>query len=573
MNFTISGGRKLRHPWITVLLAMAVFGLLGQADARKHRSKKKKGDDTEEKVDAPAKSDAGAKDGEAKAPAGPPPAVSAADYPAAVKKVEEAYRQSPGPESLYQLGMLADGQGKVLEAQDFLRRYLADPTIEANAPGRADAEKVLAKTRPPSGEVQILADQNGTVLLDGRLVGSLPLSAPLLVSPGKHLVSLEMRDRTMKGQLKAVEGRGMEMNFSRSSGAVVVTLPTAVVVVPQYKGPPAPAEAQRKLQQAAEQGITQGRLATFSKEVAMQRAPKVEGCLDTIDCQAQLAGESDVDYVLMVQVDHTVVMPPPPPPPAPGAKAPPPPPPATPIKESWAMKLSLVDADTVDVAVAESPSCPGCNMDQLIGLVPELVRKMVKEAQAKPRGSWNITSEPAGATIRVGTRVLGNTPLSRPAFAGSYELVFEKPQFQKETKQVEVQAGQKAEVAVTLNAEVAKAPPPKVVEKKPYEKPRARPIWRLVTGSLLLGVGVGMVGFGISALAVNGTCVKPADSPSLQCFDLFTTGTVGGALVGVGAAAIVGGTLMIAIPNKVKPEPPATALLPPTGGLGLALTY
>ena len=140
MNFTISGGRKLRHPWITVLLAMAVFGLLGQADARKHRSKKKKGDDTEEKVDAPAKSDAGAKDGEAKAPAGPPPAVSAADYPAAVKKVEEAYRQSPGPESLYQLGMLADGQ------------------IKENGPGRASAcpgpichQNVWVTVRPNSG--------------------------------------------------------------------------------------------------------------------------------------------------------------------------------------------------------------------------------------------------------------------------------------------------------------------------------------------------------------------------------------------------------------------------------------
>ena len=81
---------------------------------------------------------------------------------------------------------------------------------------------------------------------------------------------------------------------------------------------------------------------------------------------------------------------------------------------------------------------------------------MIKEAQGKGRGSWAITSEPPGATIRVGDRVIGKTPLSRAAFAGSFELVFEKPQFKTEKKQVEVQSGQKAQVSVTLTPEEVK---------------------------------------------------------------------------------------------------------------------
>ena len=47
--------------------------------------------------------------------------------------------------------LLADARGKVVEAQDFMRRYLADPVIDANAPGRVDAERVLSQPRPPSG--------------------------------------------------------------------------------------------------------------------------------------------------------------------------------------------------------------------------------------------------------------------------------------------------------------------------------------------------------------------------------------------------------------------------------------
>jgi hypothetical protein len=545
--------------WLVLLVAVALGWSLG-AEARHHRSKKSK-EDAEAKSEDTAKPAAG--DAAAASKDGAPAAASAAgvpalpaqpsEYPAAIKKAEDAYRQSPSPELLLQLGLLADGQSRTLDAQDFLRRYLADPLVDANAPGRAEAERVLAKTRPASGEVQIIADQNGMVTMDGRLVGSLPLSAPLLVSPGKHNVTLELRDRTMKGQLKAVEGRGMEMNFSRANGAVVVTLPTAVIVVPRFAGAVPGQEMQRKFQQAAELGVTQGRLAVFSKDVALKKAEKAAECLDTVDCQAQLATENDVDYVLVVQVDRKVSAPPAPPatPARPGAAPPPPPPPG---KETWGMRLSLVDAESVDVASSAEPSCPGCGGDQLVAAVSEQVRNMIKEAQAKGRGSWAITSEPPGATIRVGNRVIGKTPLSRAALAGSFELVFEKPEFKSEKKQVEVQAGQKAQVSVTLTPAEVKAPTVATVVEKPVAPPVKRPLWRIVTGSLLAAAGVGVLGFGLSALSVNGQCVAQPIAPATQCLDRFSTGTVGGALTGVGAAALVGGILMIAIPNSSKPS-------------------
>lgn len=577
-------GYSARLKWIA-LFAVAVLSLTSTAEARRQRGKKDKEAESEKATDSSKSSGAASEGGsggkDAKDSATPaaqtvslPAQVS--EYPAAIKRAEDLYRQAPSPELLLQMGLLSDGLGKVLEAHDFLRRYLADPLVDANAPGRADAERILAKPRPASGEVQIIADQNGIVSMDGRLVGSLPLSAPLLVSPGKHSVALEMRDRTMKGQLKAVEGRGMEMNFSRANGAVVVTLPTAVIVVPRFTGAAPGQEMQRKFVQAAELGVTQGRLAVFNKDVAVKKAEKAAECLDTVECQARLAAENDVDYVLVVHVDRTVSAPPSPP--ASARPASPTPPAPSAGKEAWTLRLSLVDADTVDIAASSDPACPDCGGDQLVAQVTEQVRNMIKEAQAKPRGSWELTSDPPGAEVRVGNRVIGKTPISRAAFAGSFELIFEKPQHQSERKQVEVQAGQKATVAVTLNPVVVEPPPKPVVEEKPVKPAAVRPLWRIITGSVLTVAGVGLVGFGISALSVNGQCLMEPTPPAVKCFDRYTTNTVGGALTGVGAAAIVGGVLMIAIPNLSKaPSAPskstskqATLGTKPLGGSGPA---
>ena len=122
-------------------------------------------------------------------------AKAVTDFPAAVRRLEEAFRKTPSSETLYQLGLLFDAQGKVAEAQDYMRRYLADPTTDANAPGRTEAERVMALPRPQAGEVQVLADQYGFVSVDGRLVGTLPFSVPLIVPVGQHVVQVEMRER------------------------------------------------------------------------------------------------------------------------------------------------------------------------------------------------------------------------------------------------------------------------------------------------------------------------------------------------------------------------------------------
>jgi hypothetical protein len=488
------------------------------ADKAEDKGPDKSADKSAEKSDTPA-------DSNVNGPLTAAAAKAVTDFPAATRRLEEAFRKAPSSETLYQLGLLFDAQGKLAEAQDYMRRYLADPTTDAGAPGRVEAERVMALPRPQCGEVQVLADQYGFVSVDGRLVGTLPFSVPLIVPVGPHVVTVEMRDRAMKGKVKVPDGRGVELSFNRASGAVIVTLPPAVIVLPQYSGAQLPAEMQRRIQQAVEQAIQKQRLAVFSKDVALGRSPKLADCLNKLACQAQLATENEVDYALTMRVEHSG---------------------QAPSSESYSLNLSLIDAETADVAATAKPSCTACNAEQIATSLLEPVRAMIKEGQGRQRGTLIVSSEPPGAEVKLGSRVVGKTPYSRAAFVGSYELVLEKKEFQISRTDIEIKEGKPAKYELKLVADVKAqlviAPPPKAVEKA------RRPLWRLLAGGVTLGLGVSMMGFGIGALAVNGGCVSDPIPPAAVCSDRFATKTVGGALVGVGVVLAVGGAVAMALP-------------------------
>lgn len=72
---------------------------------------------------------------------------------------------------------------------------------------------------------------------------------------------------------------------------------------------------------------------------------------------------------------------------------------------------------------------------------------------------------------------------------------------------------------------------------------------RLVGGSLLRAAGLVAAGFGVSGLLTAGHCSDPSQDPK-SCSPYSDTTRPGGASVGLGAAALVGGMVMIAIPDR-----------------------
>lgn len=75
-----------------------------------------------------------------------------------------------------------------------------------------------------------------------------------------------------------------------------------------------------------------------------------------------------------------------------------------------------------------------------------------------------------------------------------------------------------------------------------------RPRWRLVAGGTAIGAGLILTGFGGSALAARGKCVDIPTEPAQTCDEVFATTPIGGALLGTGAAVVIGGILLMAWP-------------------------
>lgn len=95
------------------------------------------------------------------------------------------------------------------------------------------------------------------------------------------------------------------------------------------------------------------------------------------------------------------------------------------------------------------------------------------------------------------------------------------------------------------------APVVVVAQPAAAEKAEGRPLWRyLVGGAGVLG-GLALVGVGGAALYANERCPGSLTPGSQEaCASVFDTAPLGGALVGVGAAVVVGGVVLLALPAK-----------------------
>jgi hypothetical protein len=432
---------------------------------------------------------------------------------------------------------------------------LADPLTPSGSAGRTEAEQILTMPRALHGEVQVVADEEGLILVDGRLVGALPLALPLLLPVGKYSVALEMQDKTMKASVEVLDGRGAEMRFSRESGAVVVTQPPAVIVLDEYAGAGVPAEIARRMQEATSRAIQKARLAVYGKEAALRREPSQATCLRQLACQAKLAARTDADYVLRLQTERQL--------PDLARKLP---------DEVYAVTLQLIDAEVADVAAEANVTCAHCSADELLAKLGSTLRQVLSDGAGRPRGTLVVSSEPASAEILSGTRVLGQTPYEHIVFAGNYNLIIKKTGYRPEPLQMKVEEGKKAKTQLAL-AQVEVEPEPAPLSRPRLSEPASRPRWRLITGGIAIGLGLALAGLGVSGVVIDGDCVSPAAPPVLSCREHFDTLTKGGVMIGVGAALSLTGGILIAVPPRASPTTLSSQFQSTTAGSALILSF
>jgi hypothetical protein len=114
---------------------------------------------------------------------------------------------------------------------------------------------------------------------------------------------------------------------------------------------------------------------------------------------------------------------------------------------------------------------------------------------------------------------------------------------------------ERCRAALAAPDQIASPPPPS--PSSGASRNGSRPRWRLAVGSILLGGGLVLTGFGAAALAVNGNCYD-GSSPTDTCTPYYNTTGVGSGLLGGGAALAISGTVMLALPGN-RPKPPRGA--------------
>lgn len=112
------------------------------------------------------------------------------DYAGAALKWELAYKSSRDPRLLWNMAAARKAQRKYAEVERLVHRYLKEGT-ELSPEDRAEAQQLLATIQAFIADLTLQINEPGAqVTIDGEPVAKSPLSEPLRVDIGQHVVSV-----------------------------------------------------------------------------------------------------------------------------------------------------------------------------------------------------------------------------------------------------------------------------------------------------------------------------------------------------------------------------------------------
>ena len=129
------------------------------------------------------------------------------DFDAALVQFERAYALKPNYKVLYNIGQTYFQLRQYVEARNAMQRYVREGGTQIDPEREAAVVKDLTDLEKRIANVTITVNVDGaTVLVDGKKVGSTPLSDPIAVSEGQRSVSVEAPNRGVLQRLLQVAG-------------------------------------------------------------------------------------------------------------------------------------------------------------------------------------------------------------------------------------------------------------------------------------------------------------------------------------------------------------------------------
>lgn len=458
----------------------------------------------------------------------------------------QAYRLGQPLAALSMLAEVAWEEGRVLDAQDLAQRYILDPELEQSEQVLTvrRMEILLRGERPPSASLSILGDRGALVVVDKRLVGALPLAAPLLVTPGDHRIELLTAGKRIEDQVRMPVGRLGELRVDAGSGATVFSLLSGLLLVDGYEG--VAFSAQEKFRRELDRKIYKLRRSPIGHETVFQSLgePAPRDCQAALSCVRDLAQKLALEQVVFSSASRSAT--------------------------GYQLTATLYAVDIAEPTAQATTDCAGCTEQDAARKLAGLLDTLWAKQSDRTRGQLALQVMPAGARVWLDEVELGQTPLLVAAWTGQKTLRIEELGYRPFRQQVQIQEGRVTTIETQLESDPEPVPAPLLTKQVTRTFRARRPTWRIVTGLSSMALGGVMAGIGISGLLLDGACV-PADS----CLRTLTTRAPGLGLTIPGSALFLGGAALLAWPGRmqqVQEEVPLSQFIGfPTSSSKLAL--
>ena len=151
------------------------------------------------------------------------------DFDAALVQFERAYEVKPNYKVLYNIGQTYFQLRQYVEARDAMQRYVKEGGAQIDADRLAAVTKDLGDLEKRIANVTLIVNVNdASVLVDGKKVGTTPLSGSIAVSEGQRNISVEAPNRgVLQRQIRVAGGEAqtLELKFEAAPVVVVASSP------------------------------------------------------------------------------------------------------------------------------------------------------------------------------------------------------------------------------------------------------------------------------------------------------------------------------------------------------------
>jgi hypothetical protein len=269
---------------------------------------------------------------------------------------------------------------------------------------------------------------------------------------------------------------------------------------------------------------------------ALEAHPELRGCSND-KCSLRLGDLVNANRLLTIRVERTE---------------------DSPTQWKWQVRILNFAVDQAQVVGATQVPCVQCKVDDLVHDLSNSFQPVFNADTPKSLCKLSVGSLPPGAAVSIDTVELGETPFEHTLAAGRHTIAVDRERFARGQAEIDCKPRAGMDITFTLDSKQTTSATKDVdlsgqklfpADNGTIQVPPPSKGLR-IAGGTLLGVGAAAVIAGAVLVAKNhdGTCTLTGSQT--QCPERLATLVPGAVTIGLGAAAIVGGVIALVVDHQ-----------------------